>query len=88
MQPRKLQCCILRDSYQTESPIFVILCVICFQRQSFFTFISVNKITHICDCSLLNLFHMGSASLSIPGVVVLYLVILCCGFRLPLIPSL
>ena len=24
---------------QTESPIFVILCVLCFQRQSFFTFI-------------------------------------------------
>ena len=25
---------------QTESPIFVILCVLCFQRQSFLTFIS------------------------------------------------
>ena len=25
---------------QTESPIFVILCVLCFQRQYFFTFIS------------------------------------------------
>ena len=24
---------------QTESPVFVILCVFCFQRQSFFTFI-------------------------------------------------
>ena len=24
---------------QTESPIFVILCVLCFQRQSFLTFI-------------------------------------------------
>ena len=26
---------------QTESPIFVILCVLCFQRQSFLTFISL-----------------------------------------------
>ena len=26
---------------QTESPIFVILCVLCFQRQSFFTFIGL-----------------------------------------------
>ena len=24
---------------QTESPVFVILCFLCFQRQSFFTFI-------------------------------------------------
>ena len=26
---------------QTESPIFVILCVLCFERQSCFTFISI-----------------------------------------------
>ena len=36
---------------QTESPIFVILYVLCFQRQSFFTFIfvtlkSCNKLLH------------------------------------------
>ena len=29
----------LVHSGQTESPIFVILCVLCFQRQSFLTFI-------------------------------------------------
>ena len=29
----------MRRLYQTESPIFMILCVLCFQRQSFFTFI-------------------------------------------------
>ena len=28
---------------QTESPIFVILCVPCFQRQSFLTFIECHK---------------------------------------------
>ena len=29
----------MKRRYRTESPIFVILCVLCFQRQSFFTFI-------------------------------------------------
>ena len=37
MQPCKLQCCIRRDN-QTESPIFMILCVLCFQSQFFFYF--------------------------------------------------
>ena len=37
MRPRKLQFCIWRDN-QTKPPIFVILCVLCFQRQSFLTF--------------------------------------------------
>ena len=39
MQPRKLQC--MKRLSQTESPIFVILCVLCFQRQSCFTFILI-----------------------------------------------
>ena len=43
MQPRKLQCCICRD--QSESPIFVILCVLCFQTQSFLTFIRILNFT-------------------------------------------
>ena len=30
---------------QTESPIFVILCVLCFQRQSFLTFIFITFVT-------------------------------------------
>ena len=36
-----LQCCIwsMKRLNQTESPVFVILCVLCFQRQSFLTFI-------------------------------------------------
>ena len=43
---------------QAESPIFVILCVLCFQRQSFLTFIeslagSYLRISEICtNCSL------------------------------------
>ena len=32
---------------QTESPIFVILCVLCFQRQSFLTFISLSELSEI-----------------------------------------
>ena len=40
MQPRKLVLHIKRLN-QTESPIFVILCVLCFQRQSVLTFISL-----------------------------------------------
>ena len=31
---------------QTESVIFVILCVLCFQRQSFFTFIPPQSVSH------------------------------------------
>ena len=43
MLPRKLQCCIIMKRLnQTESPIFVILCVLCFQRQSFLTFTPLN----------------------------------------------
>ena len=36
---------------QTESPIFVILCVLCFQRQSFFTFIKFPRFL-CCSSSL------------------------------------
>ena len=38
MQPRTTVLHMMRLN-QTESPIFVILCVLCFQRQSFLTFI-------------------------------------------------
>ena len=38
MQPRNYSVHMKRLS-QTESPIFVILCVLCFRRKSFFTFI-------------------------------------------------
>ena len=38
MQPRKLQCCIRSDSIKPSLRFFVILCVLCFQRQSFFFF--------------------------------------------------
>ena len=34
---------------QTESPIFVILCVLCFQMQSFFT-----SIFYVCQCMSLH----------------------------------
>ena len=33
MQPRKLHCCMMKILNKTESPIFVLLCVLCFQRQ-------------------------------------------------------
>ena len=39
MQPRKLQCCIWRDSIKPSLRFSWFLCVLCFQRQSFFTFI-------------------------------------------------
>ena len=32
---------LMKRLNQTESPIFVILCVLCFQRQSFLTFIVI-----------------------------------------------
>ena len=37
MQPHKLQCCMLyiKGLNQTESPVFVILCVLCFHRHYF-----------------------------------------------------
>ena len=38
----------LKRLNQTESPIFVILCVLCFQRQSFFTFFY--SLLKVCVC--------------------------------------
>ena len=34
---------------QTESPFFVILCVLCFQKQSFFTLILLYKLRRIVN---------------------------------------
>ena len=48
MQPSKLQCCIRRDSIK-PSPIFVSLCVLCFQRLSFLLLFY-----YICHCMSLH----------------------------------
>ena len=42
---------------QTESPIFMILCVLCFQRQSFFYvyFASLSLFFVVCTAFLLNI---------------------------------
>ena len=42
MQPRKLQVLHMKRLNKTESPIFVNLCDLCFQRQSFFTLFYMN----------------------------------------------
>ena len=46
----------LKGLNQTESPIFVILCVLCFKRQSFFTFIALNTPTgpYLCLYKILS----------------------------------
>ena len=47
LKPRKLKCCNkllhIKRFNQNESPIFVIMCVLCFQRQSSFTFIYIPR---------------------------------------------
>ena len=70
MQPRTVL--HMNRLNQNESPIFVILCVLCFQRQSFLTFIF-----------LLMLFQMsGWLSMSVVRtIVVLFMVFLCSTFR-------